>query len=520
MSLELSSLISEKPCTDEIFLMKMNTRTVLEIIVFSFCGTAVCPVVMAYHMPPSLLQKNVPVYSFRHDSRTSKLEQPSVSTLLQGSPSKTWLTMSLGANPAFRAGSALISSSLVGSFAERKFPNSGILVTMSVAAALSNLSLAPSHHLLYDVCWSTFLPASLALLLLGRPSSTIVSSDEGEFALQSTNNVIKTVSAPFLIASLGSILGCTISFLLCRKFPTLWLNPKDAAIAAGCLCASFIGGSVNFFATASSIGEGNITTLLSSMAAADLLVMAIYFAAMAAALESKRLLNAFSGGTSNHYNKAEEAPQDVNEDFKDKNEPQFIASEQNLHTKVQAGILVSALALVIVKISAFVESMTASILPGVTCGVIALITPPVQQFLTKKRSSLVQKMQRMALPLSDFAFQLLFASVGTSANLGEALRQGPACLSFSLSALVVHIVVVFAGSLRAKRFFHLPLILEDVLVASNAAIGGPATAAAFAGRMKSTRQRGLTMAGTFWGVVGYAVGTTVGVTLYKALSSI
>ena len=60
--------------------------------------------------------------------------------------------------------------------------------------------------------------------------------------------------------------------------------------------------------------------------------------------------------------------------------------------------------------------------------------------------------------------------------------------------------------------------LADVLGASNAAIGGPATAAAFGARIpcKNPREKqAWTIAGTVWGVVGYAVGTTIGVTLYR-----
>lgn len=45
--------------------------------------------------------------------------------------------------------------------------------------------------------------------------------------------------------------------------------------------------------------------------------------------------------------------------------------------------------------------------------------------------------------------------------------------------------------------------------------GGPATAAAFAGSIGG--HRSLVVAATLWGIVGYAVGTTVGVTLSQFL---
>ena len=66
------------------------------------------------------------------------------------------------------------------------------------------------------------------------------------------------------------------------------------------------------------------------------------------------------------------------------------------------------------------------------------------------------------------------------------------------------------------------LRLANVLTASNAAIGGPATAAAFGGQVTGIgtgEKRGLTVAATVWGVVGYAIGTTIGVALYRLLQA-
>ena len=64
--------------------------------------------------------------------------------------------------------------------------------------------------------------------------------------------------------------------------------------------------------------------------------------------------------------------------------------------------------------------------------------------------------------------------------------------------------------------------LEEVWIASNAAIGGPATAAAFVMNCMKGKTvqddellQGRTIAATVWGVVGYAVGTMLGVAMYK-----
>jgi hypothetical protein len=64
------------------------------------------------------------------------------------------------------------------------------------------------------------------------------------------------------------------------------------------------------------------------------------------------------------------------------------------------------------------------------------------------------------------------------------------------------------------------LTLEDILVASNAAIGGPATAASFAGsftHISDAFRNALIISGTFYGVFGYAIGTSIGVSLTRIL---
>jgi len=94
-------------------------------------------------------------------------------------------------------------------------------------------------------------------------------------------------------------------------------------------------------------------------------------------------------------------------------------------------------------------------------------------------------------------------------------------------ALSVHITTTFGASIGIQGLLpnQFKLHLDDILVASNAAIGGPATAAAFAGRLKvdetnpqdQQRKQGLIMAATTWGVVGYALATGIGVTLTQTL---
>jgi uncharacterized membrane protein len=436
--------------------------------------------------------------------------------------------------------SALVLSTVTGrSFDRRILPNSGILVTLATSAILSNTGLAPASHVVYDICWSTLLPASLALLLLSlsttSSSATDATSmkDEQQPTHQNANSatrVIRDLALPFGLASVGSIAGCLLSFFICRAFPSVWqLSGPEAAQAAACLVASLIGGSVNFFATAAVLAGTTTTaasttsTLVSSMAAADLVVMALYFAFLDWALYSPRLQRLF-GRRGSNAEQEQESKQLVQRELESKSTETSASTESpttttiaqrrgSLFQKTRAIVLVSGLALTIVQVAVRVERALSNIIPGTACAVIAVLTPVIQRFLPSK-NQLVTEMKEVAAPLAEWCFLCLFASIGMSANLGQALRSGPSCLLFSLTALIVHVVIVFSGSLRIGSR------LEDVLVASNAAVGGPATAAAFSGRIpKSSRSNGLFMAATVWGVVGYAVGTTIGVTMYRLLQA-
>ena len=183
------------------------------------------------------------------------------------------------------------------------------MLTLLVAAHFSNLNFSPPSHFLYDFCWTGFLPASLAFLLLAPLSPEEMKKD-------STRETVAALSVPFVIGSIGSMLGCAIAFFICflgadnharimrgRKhvaFGRLLLNPKEAAVTAGCVCASYIGGSYNFFAAARIIcakfgDDGGMLGSLLGAGAADLLVMAVYYS-MATALVSSNALKALFPG--------------------------------------------------------------------------------------------------------------------------------------------------------------------------------------------------------------------------------
>jgi uncharacterized membrane protein len=451
---------------------------------------------------------------------------------------------------AARAATTLILSAAGGYMAERQVSNSGILVTLVLAAVASNvIKLAPSHHALYDVCWSTIVPMSLALLLLSlakSPPSTqnvTISSSMANESLVVASAVIR-LAIPFGLACLGSILGCTVAYSCCRKFSG-W-TPELARRAAACLAASFTGGSVNFLATAAILQSGTIiatdplatatattATLVSAMASADVVIMALYFAGLSVALQSPRLQQWFLSNQATNVTLAHS--EDSLPGQTDLVLPNDMANVASLvptlfvRGRAMAGLLVCLLAFGIVQIARGCERLVHTFVPATACAFVVAVTLLVSRIVPSSSQPpwlvrLWNEMRRCAEPWSEICFLLLFAAIGVAANVLAALRHGPSCCIFTLLALSVHSVFTIASAILFQRFMgtkrpNLSLQLADVLVASNAAIGGPATAAAFCSQVKggSAAKKALTVSATVWGVVGYAIGTTIGVSLYNML---
>lgn len=169
------------------------------------------------------------------------------------------------------------------------------------------------------------------------------------------------------------------------------------------------------------------------------------------------------------------------------------------------------------------------LIPGLMTVCLASLGAISSRFLPKllfffdADDTLMTEIRSVSTSLSDACFYLLFAAIGASANLRQAVENGgwhfASGALFASAALLVHTVTLFAGSLAVQRLFRVKWFgLEDLLVASNAAIGGPLTAAELASR--STRRhncRGLIVAAVFWGAVGYVVATEAGISLTRLL---
>ena len=274
----------------------------------------------------------------------------------------------------------------------------------------------------------------------------------------------------------------------------------------------------------------SFNNLLSAMAAADLIVMAIYFGALTS-IKSWKTMHGWLPPRNDEFEKNTSV-----ELIGNLEQNQSIGRSKSL-SMIPAGLIMVALASIIVEISTTLERHTSSIIPGMGCAFVAMfgtILNRVIDHLSKHESILIHKhvtkfkydIRKMAPPMSDYCFYLLFAAIGTSANLRRAMTYGLPCIAFASLSLMIHVLTIFSGSvtitkllprinIRFKRI--LPLSTEEVCIASNAAIGGASTAAALAGKSKTRNRSGLVIAATFWGIVGYAFSTSIGAVLSRIL---
>ncbi|EJK45607.1 hypothetical protein THAOC_35769 [Thalassiosira oceanica] len=430
-----------------------------------------------------------------------------------------------GVPAAAGAGFAIASSSAFGMFCERRLGGGGHVATLMSAATLSNLSqLArfrdlgiriPAHHDLYDLCWSIVLPSSLVFALLSSALFADVDSNRNSAESKTMKNTVASMALPFVIGSLGN-------------------NRKRL-----CVCTSFsaltriIENLQNFFATAKvmKVDSDAIGSAAGSMAAADLVVMAFYFMLLSAASRSPWLHHLFPPSRKENESGDIDMEASAQRYSTDTN---ISASEPNVTSMVAAAGAIS-IAVGLVLVATYLERLTAASLhvPGTMCAHLALMglgCNRLLQFLTtrSKRSGVVGVLRRIpgvSPALSNVCFYLLFSAVGTSANVGSAMRGGPSALAFASLALIIHSAFIILG---CWGFLRLTTGLQklrpgwqEVLIASNAAIGGPSTAAAFAVGLvpgeESLHQSALVIGATVWGVVGYAIGTSCGVTMARFL---
>ncbi|CAM9243337.1 unnamed protein product, partial [Hapterophycus canaliculatus] len=408
------------------------------------------------------------------------------------------------------------------------------LLSFGAFCILSNLNLVPATHAVYDLCWSFLLPLSLSIIILGNPiviareeqssdMNLLGESAEARISHRESAGPIGRVGLSFLIGAVGSIVGVATSFRVATTFGGQILAlPRDtAAQIAGALTATYVGGSVNLFAVASSVGLIGATSvggssILGALAAADIFLMSVYFSFLVAANNIPIFRRIFPGRAAQEESRPGpmlESP-DVNSGVKRSQGVTAAPSSRwrSFRYRATDTLALFVIGSVICAFSSMVASM--SPLPGTSTMLVTLTTVGAVRAFARFAPDFQVGLSRTAPLIATVLLNAFFGSVGASGRWVEVVGVAPAVFVFASLALAVHVAFMAIGATVLNRCCGAGLSIDDLIVASNANIGGPSTAATFAGLVGKDD---LVVPAAVWGTVGYAIATSLGVCVWAVL---
>ena len=373
-------------------------------------------------------------------------------------------------------------------------------------------SLAPAeglHPLLQRLSWSLFLQAAL---ILGVWSTGAAARSNTQPMKAQTGPAIFSGLLPILVSfsfgCAGSVLGTlTGASLVGSLFPASEVWP----VAAACLAASYVGGTANFFETASVLGAagaGPVARTLRLIAGADIAAMVLYFSVLLR-LRS-HVLRHPKGALS--FLAPEPASTAATSSMLLAEAP-AVALPSAAGEKPAPAALSVSLALGIACMASRVQaSLTA--LPGLA------VLASVLSAVALERSAAFRRLLAGPLPLAratDYALATFYACIGLGCRVQEVGAVGLPVVLLMATTLVVHLAVVLGCSWAWNSAGLRRITVDTAVIASNACVGGAATAASMAAGMPGA-DPALPLLGSIAGLLGYALGTPLGLALARYLA--
>ncbi|MBF4695411.1 DUF819 family protein [Fusibacter ferrireducens] len=362
---------------------------------------------------------------------------------------------------------------------------SGAIIALVGAMLLSNLRIIPTDSAVYDQIWGYVVPLAIPLLLF-KTNIKKIWKESGRLLII------------FLISSMGTMLGATIGYLALHNYiPDL---SKIAAMMSG----SYIGGGVNFAAMASSFevpGE-----LVSAAVVADNLLMALYFFVLitipAMAFFRKKFKHP-------HIDQVEQIEIKADE---------TIASSywgrKEISLKDIAFSVATAFAIVAIstELSKYIGTLiptdnsvsnTLNMLFSNKYLIITTLTMIGATFFSDYFENIKGSQE-----IGTFLIYLFFVVIGVPASIILIIQKSPLLLVYTTVMVVTNMIVTF-GFGKLLKFD-----LEEIIMASNANIGGPTTAAAMA---ISKGWTSLIAPVMLVGTLGYIIGNYFGILMGNLL---
>ena len=368
-------------------------------------------------------------------------------------------TTLIAADQTWALWAVLLSAGAFGLWAEKTrwgSKLSGAVIAIGTTFVLSNLRVIPSSAPAYDVVWGYLVPLAIPLLLFKADLKRIL-RESGPTLLA------------FAAGAVGTVAGTWIAYQLVPLGEEGWK-------LAGIFCATYVGGSLNYMAASEAL-DLRSGDLLAAGIAADNLVMTLYFLVLFALPSLGWLKRRYADRV-----EAAEAATDLDE---------VAGPGITLGGMATALALAATLCAVGYGLASWFGWSSAGILL-VTAMTVALAT------LRPKMMGGIAGAHEVGVLL----MQIFFAAIGASANIGVVLRVGPLLFVFAALILTIHLATILGVGRLLK------LDLAEIVIASNANMGGPTTAAAMA---VARRWETLVIPAILCGTLDYAIATFVGV---------
>jgi len=352
---------------------------------------------------------------------------------------------------------------------------SGVIITMGAACAMATFGALPASSAAYDAVWSILMPTGVVLALISTKIRGIRAEDVD-------------VLTAFAVGAVGTVFGTVVSFFACGHM----LGAFGWKIAAS-LCASYIGGSMNFAAVAQALdiaGTGGQGLLTAGMAVDNI--------AMCAYLSALMLMPAIG-------------PADPCLDDSEGCEVEYQPTKASVACAL-------ATSLFVLRGSQIFATFVGQ--PNLSLG-FACIFAPCVALAARGLSHLNRQVPENLCSVLSFAgaqsisgalMLIFFATLGANADLRSIAIAGAPMAAFITIQLATQLTF---SLIVGHKLLKLPL--WAVIISANANVGGPATAAAMAAARRWDRAINPAI---LVGTVGYAIATLIGVQVGRALASV
>ena len=376
---------------------------------------------------------------------------------------------------------------------------SACVLCLVFAMVLANLRIIPTDAPAYDFIWSYLVPLAIPFLLFKADFRKIWRESGRMFGI-------------YLLASIGTAAGGILAYLLLKNRS----GAADAKSALAMFVGTYVGGSVNLVAMADAAGAGK--NLVSASIVADNLLMVLYFFVLAALPASGWILRHYRHPIIDRRAHIESSQEEMAEVKRHHQTHKSRAAEYWKARPVSLADLATgfAAACLIVAVSKMLagffegaiagDSFAISLLRGLLGNqylLITTITTALATFFPEFFGNISG-----AQEIGTFLIHIFFAVIGAPASIALIIRDAPLLLLFA--AIIVLMDLVF--SLVFGKLFNYSI--EEITVASNANIGGPTTAAAFA---IAKGWHTLIFPAILVGTLGYVIGNYYGIFLFTSL---